>query len=892
MAHTGFYSPPIVGTFSRMMDLPPIAQVILVYAALGFGVIVTLLTGFVQVKELGRAWSGGSNAALVRRGFLAASVGMGSVGGSILALELGGPGAIVWMWVASLLGMALIYAEVMLSIRYRRRDPVSGRVRAGIVHALEHGIGTWWSRTLAVLFALAFVVFALAAGSVLQVQQSGLLLGTAGADRWLVAGFLVMATAVGLLVPKLREFVVALGPVAVALYVLATILIIARAPGSAGAALSSMFAGAAGTSDQLASGAAGASFQLVLQAGVLRAVLATEAGLGSAGFTPQADRARDGAKAASAAMLAPLVSGILVPTLTALAVLTAAPWAGLRVDEPGERVPVEEGPELSDVELADLAGAFAEGDVEALSQFDRTRTQAMWAPLERPQSRGTAASLQAGQTLVLPKDAVSEEGAGLLEDHIYPLVMRANPRGMRLSIGEGENAIILARAPETEGIKEIVYRDRDPERSKHAAFDLRVPVETDIVGPEGGMQYVRMRPASDEHNLSRLAKTRDGPYVVFADYKFDARVVQMFQKKWGMHHALVEVEAPDADQFPRPVQLRTAVTGGGFRGPYFDNNEARGPMAMVTREGFEAPVGARMRLEYRTPARGIEIGRLLASGEIVAPPWRFLAETTHAIIRHDTDPSQDRLVRVEGKLVDGTLRFLNKDTHVAKFTQVDIWDGYSGVYLLPPNYSFEVEVHSGVRFPASNSYLQRAGLDRNSVSGPLSDRRTLVAVSDYPEPEGSRGELYDPHPAEVMAWMEGPWVASDASERLGWAAALSAKPGVLMLLSFAILILTLTTMIAWAGYGARAADYLLGHGGGVGFCLVFLVMGLAGTSVDTLQVLRVADFSMIALVVLNGLGLTLLLIDRKHHRVLEDSVRDLDALSDHARSYRPAGQLD
>ncbi|MCA9683522.1 MAG: alanine:cation symporter family protein, partial [Myxococcales bacterium] len=174
-----------------MMDLSPLAQAILVYTALAVGVLATLLTSFAQFVELPAAFRGKPSAALVRRGFLAASVGMGSVGGSVLALELGGPGAIGWMWIASLLGMGAIYAEVRLSVKLRREG------RADSAQALVAGLPAGLGKPLALLFTLALLVFALSAGSVLQTQQSGELLATVGGDRWMVAVFLVGATAVG-----------------------------------------------------------------------------------------------------------------------------------------------------------------------------------------------------------------------------------------------------------------------------------------------------------------------------------------------------------------------------------------------------------------------------------------------------------------------------------------------------------------------------------------------------------------------------------------------------------------------------------------------------------------------------------------------------------------------
>ena len=320
----------------------------MVYAVLAVGVFATLRTGVVQLRELPRAWSSGSNAALVRRGFLAASVGMGSIGGSILALELGGPGAIAWMWVASLLGMALVYAEVLLAARWRRQ--VDGRPQAAGVYAMSDGIpplrlrALEWlgapellsGRTLAVAFALLFMLFAITAGSMLQTQQTAELLEVIGGERWTVVGFLVAAAAIGMLVPKLRAFVVALGPVAVALYVLTTILLIARSPGDVSVALGQIFTGfSASSTASVTGGAVGGGVLMAMQVGFLRATLATEAGIGSAGFTPQADQAKQPAEAAAAAMLAPLSSGILIPTLTVLVTLVATPWVGQRIDEPG-----------------------------------------------------------------------------------------------------------------------------------------------------------------------------------------------------------------------------------------------------------------------------------------------------------------------------------------------------------------------------------------------------------------------------------------------------------------------------------------------------------------------------------------------------------------------------
>jgi Na+/alanine symporter len=66
-------------------------------------------------------------------------------------------------------------------------------------------------------------------------------------------------------------------------------------------------------------------------------------------------------------------------------------------------------------------------------------------------------------------------------------------------------------------------------------------------------------------------------------------------------------------------------------------------------------------------------------------------------------------------------------------------------------------------------------------------------------------------------------------------------------------------MIAWSSYGARAADFVFGRGGGIGFRVVFVIAGLAGATLTVLPIIRVADYAMLGLVLLNGFGLVLLL---------------------------------
>ncbi len=898
-----------------MMDLSPLAQAILVYAVLAVGVVATFLTGFAQLRSL-RAGEGDRSALAGRRGLLAASAGMGSIAGSLLALEIGGPGAIGWMWIATLLGMGLIYAEVMVAVRHRRRNQ-SGQLEAATTYVLERAGGKPLAAVLALtlaaalvglvpvlaslaptmqllaggggfvlvallalairqlwrtdsgkphalLFGLLIMLFAVAAGSLLQTQQASVLLaslgGSSGSSSWLVAAVLVGASAAGLLVPKLRGFVIALGPVAIGLYSTAIVWMILRSPGDVAAALNQMLLGISGSGDSLVGGAVGGGLLVVMQAGVLRATLATEAGLGSAGFMHELDHARSPERAAASAMAAPLIAGVLVPTLTALAAMIATPWVGQRIDEPAERRPSADERQASPGEQIELAAALSKGAVDKLLPDDRLRVVAQWAPLERPQSRGTAASLQTGQTVVLPKDAVVSEGTpadvpGLRSDFVYPMVMRGSPRGTRIPQRPGENQILMTTSDEAVVVREVVFHDRDTKRGQYSAYDLRVPVVNEVV-VRNGIEGLRLTPVDPNYDFDVLAGRLDGPYVVFGDYYFQGRIVRMFQSEWGLHDAVVESVAKKKHE----LSLRTTVPTASWRGPYFDEGEPRPPLAMVAKADFVAPVGARVSMAYRSPSRGLEIGFMLPNGELQTPPWRFLERTTHAVLRHIDDPSKDLRVPVEVALVDGTLRFTSGDSKIVDFGTWQRWAEYTGPFLDAPAYEFEAEVHTGARLPESAVYLQRIGEERKSLVGPFSERRSLVAVHPDGEPRGSAQDLHDPHPAEVAPFMDGPWVTGEGIERLGLATRLTNTRGIDLLLAVSVLLLALTTMITWAGDGARAADQVFGRGAGLGFCLVFLLAGLGGATLDLLPILRVVDHLMIGLVVLNGAGLIALLI--------------------------------
>src|SRR5687768_15280736 len=162
---------------------------------MGTGVLLTILTGAVQFRRLGTAM-GEVLGKLGKKGAgegnvtpfqavstaLASTVGVGNIAGVATAIFLGGPGALFWLWISGLLGMATKYAEIVIALYYRERD-ASGTMRGGAMYTLrKRGLG--W---LGGIFALLTAIAAFGIGNMVQansVAQS--LQATFGVPTWIV----------------------------------------------------------------------------------------------------------------------------------------------------------------------------------------------------------------------------------------------------------------------------------------------------------------------------------------------------------------------------------------------------------------------------------------------------------------------------------------------------------------------------------------------------------------------------------------------------------------------------------------------------------------------------------------------------------------------------------
>lgn len=268
------------------------------------GVFLTLRCGAVQLKKLplvlkktaGRLFSrenkgDGISPAQAACTALASTVGTGNIVGTAQAISLGGPGAVFWMWVAAILGMAVKYAEVTLSVRFRCRNP-RGELVGGPMYCLERGLGRRF-RSLGVLYALFAALAAFGIGNMSQTNSAAkatehaaaLLFPHADGDAVrLVFGMMLAVLTAAILrggakkVGRVAERLVPL--MSLCFLALSVTVIVCHAQ-----RLGHVFAGifrSALTPSALFGGAAGAGMREAIRWGVRRSAFSNEAGLGSA----------------------------------------------------------------------------------------------------------------------------------------------------------------------------------------------------------------------------------------------------------------------------------------------------------------------------------------------------------------------------------------------------------------------------------------------------------------------------------------------------------------------------------------------------------------------------------------------------------------------------------
>jgi len=257
---------------------------------------------------------------------LSATIGTGNIAGVATAIFLGGPGAMFWMWIAALLGMATKYAEAVLAVEYREKDEEGNHV-GGPMYYIKNGLGKNW-KFLGVLFALFASIAGFGIGNTIQANSVSDVLHSSFDIPVLYSG-LVLAVLVGLvLVGGIKSIASVAGklvPFMAIVYLLSglsiLVLNLTAIPEAISLIVRSAFTGTAA-----AGGFAGASIWAALQFGVARGIFSNEAGLGSAPIAHAAAKTDSSVKQGLVAMMGTFIDTIIICSITGLAIVLSGEY--------------------------------------------------------------------------------------------------------------------------------------------------------------------------------------------------------------------------------------------------------------------------------------------------------------------------------------------------------------------------------------------------------------------------------------------------------------------------------------------------------------------------------------------------------------------------------------
>ena len=280
---------------------------------------------------------------------LAATVGMGNISGVAIALGVGGPGAIFWMWVTAIVGMATKFFTCTLSIMYRGEDS-SGKIQGGPMYYITEGLGQKW-KPLAIFFSIAGLIGCtpmFQSNQLTQIVRDTMLAenGLLGYETMILAGSVLTETGfrlsdiiVGLVLVALVSLVIFGGikrighvaarlvPLMVLLYILTVVYIIINnivdVPHYFWLIVTDAFTGEA---------AAGGALGVVISNGIRRGAFSNEAGIGTEAMAHGAAKTREPVREGLVGMLEPAIDTLLVCTMTAFALLMTGAWTDTTVD--------------------------------------------------------------------------------------------------------------------------------------------------------------------------------------------------------------------------------------------------------------------------------------------------------------------------------------------------------------------------------------------------------------------------------------------------------------------------------------------------------------------------------------------------------------------------------
>jgi AGCS family alanine or glycine:cation symporter len=306
---------------------------------MGTGLLLTVLTGGIQICRLGFALREVLGKITQRGGgkgdvrpfqavatALASTVGVGNIAGVATAIGLGGPGAVFWLWVSGVFGMATKNAEIVVAMHYREPDS-AGTMRGGAMYVLRKGLGWPW---LGSVFALLTALAAFGIGNMVQANSvADALKATFHVPTWITGIALVALTAVVILggiksIARVTEWMV---PFMALLYLGGGLVLLVLHADQLPHAFRLIFDGAfSGTA--AVGGFAGSTIMMAMRYGIARGLFSNEAGLGSAPMVHCAADTDHPVRQGMYGIFEVFVDTLLICTTTALVILVTDTWSG------------------------------------------------------------------------------------------------------------------------------------------------------------------------------------------------------------------------------------------------------------------------------------------------------------------------------------------------------------------------------------------------------------------------------------------------------------------------------------------------------------------------------------------------------------------------------------
>ena len=258
---------------------------------------------------------------------LAATVGTGNIAGVATAIAIGGPGALFWMWMTALVGMATKYSEVLLAVHYRETDD-HGEKMGGPMFAIKNGLGPQW-RWLGAAFAIFGGFAGFGIGNMVQSNSIAEVMNASfGISHWITGVVLAALTGFVLIggIKRIGTVAEKLVPTMCIGYIVAALIVLALYAGQIPAAFGLIFEGAfSGTA--AAGGFAGSTIMLAMRYGVARGIFSNEAGLGTAGIAQAAGQSKYAAQSGLIGMMGTFIDTLVVCTMTGLVLIVTGVWS-------------------------------------------------------------------------------------------------------------------------------------------------------------------------------------------------------------------------------------------------------------------------------------------------------------------------------------------------------------------------------------------------------------------------------------------------------------------------------------------------------------------------------------------------------------------------------------